>query len=90
MSWLEKNLPTVLAAPATLALLGYLAKAFPVVWGALRRTEEIARLIVELTQAQAELKAERQEHLKTLRAWQSWRLKYGPTLESDSSRPPSS
>lgn len=90
MTWIESNLPTLLAAPATVALLGYLAKAVPVLWGALRRTEELARLIVELDQAKQELKTERQDHLKTLRAWQSWRIKYGPRLESDSSPPPSS
>jgi len=56
----------------------------------LDRIEEHARLVVELTEVRAELKTERQEHLKTLKAWQSWRLKYGPTLESDSSPPPSS
>lgn len=90
MTWLERNLPAVLAAPATLAVLGWLAKAFPVIWGALRRTEEIARLIVELDQMKAELKAERADHRQTLLMWQSWRAKYGPKLESDSYRPPSS
>lgn len=53
-SWLETNLPTILGAPAAATALGLLAKGLPVVWGALRRTEEIARLITELDQEKRE------------------------------------
>lgn len=96
MTWLE-TLPTILAAPAAATALGLLAKGLPVVWGALRRTEEIARLLVELDQEKKESAAKEAElRVATAELWKArreldWlRGKYGLKPDGSSSPPPSS